>query len=73
MPKHADEDLWSAAGAMHLYFNVSRIQPREGYQLLVTSAKLRLTKYAQVSFFFLFALLFFVEVFLFLAGWVGGG
>ena len=33
---------------MHLYFNMSGIQAREGYQLHVANAKLRLMKYAEV-------------------------
>ena len=48
MPKHSDDDLWTAPGSMHLYFNMSGIQAREGYQLHVANAKLRLMKYAEV-------------------------
>ena len=49
MPKHADEEMWAAAGSLHLYFNVSGIHARDGYQLYVISAKIRLFKYAEVS------------------------
>jgi hypothetical protein len=48
VPKNSDDDLWTAPGSMHLYFNMSGIQAREGYQLHVANAKLRLMKYAEV-------------------------
>jgi hypothetical protein len=52
-PKHADEEIWSSGStplSLHLFFNLSGIQSqtRDGFQLYVTGAKLRLLKFAEV-------------------------
>ncbi|XP_046646906.1 uncharacterized protein LOC124336971 isoform X2 [Daphnia pulicaria] len=51
-PKHADEEIWSSGStplSLHLFFNLSGIQSqtRDGFQLYVTGAKLRLLKFAE--------------------------
>ena len=56
IPRNTDEDTWisststTAASSLHLFFNVSGVQAhtRQGYQLYVIGAKLRLHKYAEV-------------------------
>ncbi|XP_046652736.1 uncharacterized protein LOC124343460 isoform X2 [Daphnia pulicaria] len=52
-PKHADEEIWSSGSSsplsFHLFFNLSGIQSqtRNGFQLFVTGAKLRLLKFVE--------------------------
>ena len=55
IPRNTDEDTWisstsTTAASLHLFFNVSAVQAqtRQGYQLYVIGAKLRLHKYAEV-------------------------
>lgn len=54
-PKHADEEIWSSGSSsplsFHLFFNLSGIQSqtRNGFQLFVTGAKLRLLKFVEVG------------------------
>lgn len=48
LPKQIDQDLWFTPGSLRLYFDVSGIQAREGYQLFVLDAKIRLFKYQEV-------------------------
>jgi len=47
LPKHVDKEMWLAPGSMQLHFNVSGIQAREGHQLFVLDARIRLYKFQE--------------------------